>query len=102
MTYLLLLLGVLNLVAMLVVLARLSDLMVYARATKREVAGIKTTVRTRQSVLSVSSGPVTKEQQLTKLGRASSARRVVVGGDPDSELNGSLMTHRVQEGADDE
>lgn len=40
--------------------------------------------------IAVQSGPVTQEQQLKKLGRASAARRVVVGGDPDSQLNHDL------------
>jgi len=41
--------------------------------------------RTRIATTSVQSGPVNPEQEGARLGRASKARRVVVGGDPSSE-----------------
>lgn len=54
--------------------------------------------RTRISTTSVQSGPVSPEQEGARLGRASRARRVVVGGDPDSEQYDRL----VIPGANDE
>lgn len=54
--------------------------------TLRQVASLQLNPRTRISTASMQSGAVTQEQSLERLGRASAARRIVVGGDPDSEL----------------
>lgn len=71
---------------------KLNYIVTYARETHREVMEVKLHTRTRQNKVSVQSGPKSQEQLLSKLGRASSARRVVVGGDPDSELNQNINT----------
>lgn len=47
--------------------------------------------RTRIGQATMQSGPVTEEQQLERLSRASVARRVVVGGDDDSVQKQNLM-----------
>lgn len=57
-----------------------------------EIKGLQLNPRTRIGTLAPRSGAVSQEQELTKLGRASAARRVVVGGDPDSRLNTDLTT----------
>ena len=44
----------------------------------------------RMSRAGMQSGATSEEQLLRRLGRASVGRRVVVGGDPDSELNQNL------------
>lgn len=56
----------------------------------REVKALKLQNRTRIRQASTRTGAVTEEQQLRRLGRASAARRVVVGGDGDSDLNKAL------------
>jgi hypothetical protein len=42
--------------------------------------------RTRISTIETQSGPVSEEKSGRRLGRASAAHRVVVGGDPDTQL----------------
>ena len=53
--------------------------------------------RTRISQVSVRSGAVTEEQQLRRLGRASVGRRIVVGGDRDSQQYQNLLTQEQRE-----
>lgn len=57
--------------------------------------------RTRIGTLAPQSGATSVEQKLSKLGRASAARRVVVGGDSDSELH-KQMNANNPEAVDDE
>lgn len=82
---------------------KLSDLMAYARETRTEVTGIRLNTSTRQSRASIQSGVEAPEKELVRLGRASRGRRVVVGGDPDSQLSQEL-THSLgpQKDTDDE
>jgi len=62
-----------------------------------EVRTLRLDSRTRISEYSVRSGAVTEEQQLRRLGRASVGRRVVVGGDPNSQLTKDLKTMEEEE-----
>jgi hypothetical protein len=63
-----------------------------------EVRELRLTSRTRVATASMRSGAATEEHELRRLGRASSARRIVVGGDDDSQLNKELdrASHRGQ------
>ena len=56
--------------------------------------------RTRIGQATMQSGAVSEEQKLERLGRASVARRVVVGGDDDSRQKQDLMrsTERADNG----
>lgn len=74
------------------VISRLGDCLQYCRETQTKLNDVSKQVHTRQSVVSVQSGPVTQEQQLARLGRHSVGRRVVVGGDEDSQLHQNLTT----------
>jgi hypothetical protein len=62
-----------------------------------EVRELRLTSRTRISEVSVRSGAVTDEMVMRRLGRASVGRRVVVGGDPGSQLNKDLTTLEERE-----
>jgi hypothetical protein len=64
------------------------------------VENLRLNARTRISEVSVRSGAVTDEMTMRRLGRASVGRRVVVGGDPTSQLNKDLTTLEERE-ADD-
>lgn len=88
MTYLVIGLLVLFLVVALWLLRRTMNEIVAAQ--QQVVNEVRLATRTRQSKISVQSGPVTEEQKLKRLGRATVARRVVVGGDADSELHTNL------------
>jgi hypothetical protein len=72
---------------------RLGDLLEYNRTIYREVMGIKRQTFPRISRASMQSGKVSEEQHLARLGRASAARRVVVGGDADSQQYKNLATN---------
>lgn len=81
----------------------LRDVREYARGTHKAVMDVKRQVHTRQSRASMQSGATTDEQRLTRLGRASAARRVVVGGELDSQLYQDLdhsLNPTTQEGTD--
>jgi hypothetical protein len=80
---------------------KLSDLLAYARQTQTDVSTVRLKLSTRVSRVSMQSGAVSDEQQLQRLGRASVGRRIVVGGDDDSQLNRDLTTSLIRE-ADDE
>lgn len=72
---------------------QLNDLLEYTLETQRQTSRLvelSLNPRTRIGTIAPRSGVETKEKQLSKLGRASSARRVVVGGDPNSQLNSDL------------
>ena len=79
----------------------LSDVRQYQRETFREVMRIKRTRRTRQTRASMRNGVETQEHKLVELGRATQGKRVVVGGDPESELYQAL-SRRVAKGENDE
>lgn len=69
---------------------RLGDVLAYQRDIRTEVrklVRLSLNPRTRISQIAPQSGATTEEQVLSRLGRASAARRVVVGGDSDSKLN---------------
>lgn len=71
------------------------DLMRVVKVTKNlhgEMRELRLTSRARISQTKVRSGAVTDEETLVRLGRASKAKRVVVGGDPDSNLHTNLST----------
>ena len=55
-----------------------------------EVRQLRLTSRARVRRASMQSGATTDEQVLSRLGRASVGRRVVIGGDDDSVLSGQL------------
>ena len=59
-------------------------------AQNQVVKEVRLATRTRQSTASMQSGAITQEQKLKRLGRATVAKRVVVGGDEDSELHTNL------------
>lgn len=83
MLYLLLLTIIILQVAMLVGIYNLrSDV----DKVDRRVEKLRLTRRTRQNKAVMRDGAVSPERQLVRLGRASKGRRVVVGGDPDSQL----------------
>lgn len=61
-----------------------------------ELTELRLTARTRIRDYGVQSGEVSQEQQLERLGRASAARRVVVGGDDDSPQKQALVRQTRQ------
>lgn len=66
--------------------------------TMRRLVTLSLNPRTRLGHIAPQSGPVSREQTLSRLGRASAARRVVVGGDDDSQLYHDLnMYNRAPE-----
>jgi hypothetical protein len=65
-----------------------------------ETKSLRLKSRARIATASVQSGAVSEEQQLRRLGRASQARRIVVGGDDDSQLNQELNQQLGGEGGD--
>lgn len=81
------------------ILWKLSDVLSYERESYTELQTIKRhqlNPRTRiGGPIAVQSGEVSEEQHLARLGRASSARRIVVGGDHDSQLNNDLANQAV-------
>lgn len=66
-----------------------------------EVRELRLTSRTRVSQALVRTGPVSEEAQLTRLGHASAARRVVVGGDDESPQKQRLV-RQARVGGDSE
>lgn len=68
----------------------------------RDIRQFQINPRTRMSTVQMRSGPVTEEKQVERLGRASTARRVVVGGDPDSQLHGNLSRPYAYSEEDDD
>jgi hypothetical protein len=56
----------------------------------RDIKKLQLNPRTRISTIEVQSGPVDEIQEGRRVARASVAKRVVVGGDSDSELNENL------------
>lgn len=56
----------------------------------QEIRGLRLTARTRIGQASMQSGVETEEQRLTHLGRTSASRRVVVGGEEESQLHKDL------------
>lgn len=55
-----------------------------------ETRELRLTSRAKVSTAAVRNQPMSEEQKLVRLGRSSRAKRVVVGGDPDSELHTNL------------
>lgn len=72
------------------VVDRLEDLKEVTRGTTDEVRDLRLKARTRISEYGVQSGEVSHEQHMKRLGRASFGRRVVVGGDDDSQQKQDL------------
>lgn len=72
------------------ILLRLGDLVKATKDNTHEVEELRLTSRARISRVGIQSGAVTQEQKLQRLGRASIGRRIVVGGDDDSQLNHDL------------
>lgn len=72
---------------LMVMLGVLFDMRRSAYDTVTEVRDLRLTSRTRVSRASVQSGVADPERKLVRLGRATKSRRVVVGGDGDSDLN---------------
>lgn len=62
------------------------------RDNTAETRELRLMSRTRISTISTQSGATTEEQILRRLGRASTGRRIVVGGDRDSQLHKDLTT----------
>lgn len=83
-------LAVINVMALGWISWKLNDLLAYAQDTSTEVSETKAFFRSRISRASMQSGETSPERELTRLGRATAARRVVVGGDPDSQLHTDL------------
>jgi hypothetical protein len=72
-----------------VLLVRMNTVLEYQRGiyqTTQDLKRLSLNPRTRTTQASFQSGATSLEQGLTRLGRASAARRVVVGGDEDSQL----------------
>lgn len=90
-TALLLLVGIANVAVLGWVGWQLKEILAHVRKTGHEVSEAKTFFRSRVSRASMQSGATSPERELTRLGRASAARRVVVGGDPDSQLHADLL-----------
>ena len=65
-----------------------------------KVRDLQLNPRTRMSTIQVQSGPISDDQEAHRVGRATAARRVVVGGEEESELNQNL--HRQYSGGEDE
>ena len=64
--------------------------------TMTEVRDLRLTARTRVRRAKMQNGATSDEQKLERLGRASVGRRVVVGGDPDSELHRVMMNPKKE------
>lgn len=67
-----------------------------------EVRELRLTSRTRITTASVRSGAPSEVEILKRLGRASASRRIVVGGDDDSEQKQARQRPFVGMGVDDE
>lgn len=92
MIYIITLLLVVVCVLLWLILKRMAQLMDFQLQTAHEVRELRLTSRARVSKASMQSGEVSHEQKLVRLGRASTGRRIVVGGDDDSQLNKNLST----------
>lgn len=71
------------------------------RATEKQnmtLDNLRLRTRTRQADLATRLKPETEEDVLTRVGRTTRAKRVVVGGDPDSELNQQMNRGLVLDG----
>lgn len=68
------------------------------RQNTDEVQDLRLTSRARISTAVMRSGEVSEERKLTRLGRASKARRVVIGGDDDSQLSSDLRRGVTSDG----
>lgn len=71
-------------------IGRVDEVDRHAQLTWEEVRNLRLKSRARVSEYGVQSGEVTQEQQLRRLGRSSFGRRIVVGGDDDSEQKQNL------------
>lgn len=65
-----------------------------------EIQELRLKSRARVGQTGIQSGAVTQEQKLRRLGRASVGRRIVVGGDDDSQLKKDLTTYEPPEDQD--
>lgn len=74
----------------------------HQKATWEETRDLRLTARTRVSRAAVQSGVAEPERELSRLGRASAARRVVFGGDGDSDLNRTLSQVKIPGGDEHE
>ena len=90
-TILVVVLLVLILLVLLALISRIDDLVRATRRNTSEVRKLRLKSRARVRQASVQSGPVSHEQQMERLGRASVGRRVVVGGDDDARQKKMLM-----------
>lgn len=79
---------VIGLLAM--ILRQLGDFMAYHRVDRQILRDIQGQVHTRQRKARMNSGVPTEEAQLARMGQMTQGRRVVVGGDEDSELHQAL------------
>jgi hypothetical protein len=78
------------LVLIVVAIWRLNVLIDSVQQNTDSTENLRLTSRTRINEASIQSGPVTLEQQMTRLGRASVGRRVVYGGEAEAPLNVDL------------
>lgn len=65
-----------------------------------ELRSLRLRSRARIRDASMQSGPVTKEQELIRAGRAAQGKRVVFGGEPDSEQSRRLRGGRDEPDTD--
>lgn len=79
-------------------LVRQNDLQ---KASWEEIRNLRLVSRTRVKKASVQSGVADPEVQLSRLGRTTKSRRVVVGGDGDSDLN-KVLSGFVSKGGTNE
>lgn len=73
------------LVVSVLILVQLMEIARNTRGLGQEIKELRLTSRTRVRQAGVQSGPVSDEQVLSRLGRVSVGRRVVVGGEDGSE-----------------
>lgn len=95
-TYIAILLTVLAVVGVTVVV-RLGQVLRAMEQNAAETRELRLTSRARIRRASMQSGATSDEQVLRRLGRASAARRVVVGGDSDSGLYYELNRNTGEE-----
>lgn len=72
------------------VVVEIRRLVVTFKVLTQSVDHLRLTSRARISTTSMQSGEVTDEQKLTRMGRSTYGKRVVVGGDEESPLHTNL------------
>lgn len=89
---------ILILVGLLAVVGVLLDIKRGILDNVAEVRELRLTSRTRVAKASVATGVADGEAQLRRLGRVSQSRRVVFGGDDDSQLHKVMSGEKVDTG----